>query len=455
MEGVRPECPICHHISTCLRHEPFTLIDVGCSTGIASGFRSFGKRLRAIGFDPNLKEIERLQQEEPLSGVTYVAGFVGLPADHPIAQRRQPGAYWRRDPWKRFSVARTLERTEAAVVARGDQQEITEHNLWQRTDLADTRRPIVLPDYLEQHDIHDIDFLKIDIDGPDFDVLRGLHAVLGRPTVLGLGMEVNFYGSADDDHHTFHHTDRFLRSLGFDLFALTALRSYSSRVLPAVYVGNHPAETLGGRLYQGDALYVRDVCSVEMRRVAEDLSPEKLAKAAALFSLFGLHDQAAEVVVSFRTRLEQLLDTERLLDLLAEAIQKDRPSKLTYSEYLAAFDRDDPSFYRGLSEPEPLSVRAAEKQARHLAVLLGDERAEHLKVLSVWQSLDASYRALQTELGDTQAHNRSLVGELQAMQRSRSWRMTAPLRGLGHRLRRLAAATPSRNARRRASRPEP
>ena len=51
-------------------------------------WRAFGPRLTAFGFDPNLNECARLNAVETLSGVKYVAAFVGLPTDDPILKRR-------------------------------------------------------------------------------------------------------------------------------------------------------------------------------------------------------------------------------------------------------------------------------------------------------------------------------------------------------------------------------
>lgn len=353
MEGLRWDSSSCRYIASQLMDVPFTLVDVGCSGGIDHIWRLFGKKLRAFGFDPNIDECKRLSAAEVLPGVRYVPGFVGLPQDHPIVGRRGGKSYGGRSPWHRFACVRTMairdKRHRALSTA-----ELTALNLWQRTPLADPDKPISLPDFFREHAIEDIDFIKIDVDGPDFEILQDLSDSLMKLNVLAVGPEVNFFGSPDETDHAFHNTDRFMLGRGFALVHLT-LRPYSLAALPARYRSDYPSETLSGRPFQGDALYVRDLGDPS-QAAGRDFSPAKLAKLAAIFSAFGLYDCAAEVVLTHRDRLAALLDVDRLLDLLCAEMQGDQEPKLSYAEYIAAFENDDARFYPP-REPSPSEPR--------------------------------------------------------------------------------------------------
>ena len=87
----------------------FTVVDVGCSSGIDAAWRVFGAKLRAFAFDPDIAEVERLAAAETLPGVRYVAGFVGVPDDLPFTTARAGRGPWSRNPMDRLSVTRSLE----------------------------------------------------------------------------------------------------------------------------------------------------------------------------------------------------------------------------------------------------------------------------------------------------------------------------------------------------------
>jgi hypothetical protein len=342
MEGLRSDSSSCRHIASQLADVPFTVIDVGCSGGIGPIWRIFGNGLRAFAFDPDLDECKRLSAAEPLPGVHYVPAFVGLPPNHPVALRRGSNPYLPRNPWNRLAVARSLAVRDKLKPAMSN-AELTALNQWHRTTLADPDTPVYLPDFFRDRAIADIDLIKIDVDGPDFDILQTLAASLIDLNVLAVGLEVNFFGSDDGTGHTFHNTDRFMRGLGFALAHLT-MRPYSLAALPAKYRLPRPAESVSGRPYQGDALYVRD-WGDPTEAARQNLSPAKMAKLTAIFAAFGLYDCAAEVVLTHRARLTALLDPVRLLDLLCLEAQGDEEPKLSYAAYIAAFERDDDRFY--------------------------------------------------------------------------------------------------------------
>ncbi len=333
MDGLKRSSAACDFMAASLGEDTFTLIDVGCSSGIGPIWRAFGPRLRAWGFDPDRDECDRLTAQEPLSGVHYIPAFVGLAPGDPIVMRRRGKPYVQRNPWDRLSVTRTMALRQARTSPSG-----------RAPRMADASAPVVLPDFFRAHAVDDIDFIKIDVDGGDFEILQSLEGTLATAGVLGVGLEVNFVGSHEDTDHTFHNTDRFMRRLGFELAHLT-VRPYSLSALPARYQLSTPARTERGRPLQGDALYVRDCGDPGRGTDAATVPPAKLLKLVAIFAAFGLTDCAAEVLLVHRQRLASLLDVDRALDLLATETQATMDVPLSYGDYIAAFERDDEIFY--------------------------------------------------------------------------------------------------------------
>ena len=354
MEGISQECPFVRRIADALQQERFTLIDVGCSGGIDPGWRLFGGKLRAFGFDATVEECARLSAQETHSGIRYVAAFAGLRPDHPFAKKKAGKPHWDSDPWRRLSIARTLEIRQKEIEGLSSEEKL-KLNQWQQTRLADPGQPIYLPEFLAENHTSDVDFIKLDVDGPDFEILHSLEDVLGDARVLGVGMEVIFAGSDSETDHTFHNTDRFMRSKGFDLYYLT-VRRYSAAALPSRYLWGMPTQTELGRPRDGDALYVRDLCNPERADFASSLSPEKILKTAAIFAVFNLPDCAAEVLIKFRAKIASLCDVDSLLDTLAAQIQPGGRPALSYKDYMAAFERDEDWFYG--PKPAPPAPRS-------------------------------------------------------------------------------------------------
>jgi hypothetical protein len=319
-----------------LKDERFSLLDIGCSGGIDPAFRQFGKRLRALAVDASVAECERLQKAETNPGIEYVAGFVSDAPDAKIDLENgqaSPLIFRIRD---RLSFMRTNELREARL-SKAEIEDKLRHNAWEMTQLADHTKPLVAPALLAERGWTDLDYLKIDIDGSDFLVLKTFDGKLASLGVLGVQLEVNFVGTGEDGEHAFHNTDRFMRRQGYELFRLD-VRTYSTRSLPARYVWPTPAETVTGRPWQGEAYYARDIDA--------PLSAPKRAKLAAIFSAWSVPDAAAELLVAERASLGAVIDVDKALDLLALQAQEDRGTRLGYQAYLKRFEADHPSFYR-------------------------------------------------------------------------------------------------------------
>jgi hypothetical protein len=362
MDGLGRPTRFANLVGRSLQREAFMLLDVGCSSGIDAGWRSFGSRLSAYGFDPNIAECRRLASMETNSNVRYIPAFVDVPRDHPFVQKKADRPHFGRNPWNRLSVARSIE------IIAGDANSLSESertrlNLWQKAELADPLKPVYLINFLDENNISDIDFIKIDVDGADFGILSSLDSCFETHHVLGVGLEVNFVGSDAETDHTFHNTDRFMRSQGFDLFGLS-VRRYSNKSLPAKYLYFRPDQSESGRPLQGDALYMRDAASPEMSVLAGGLSDEKLAKLAAIFSLFQLPDCAAEVLLRFRPTISRVVDVDQSLDLLAEQAQMDLGRNLSYRNYMAAYEANSPIFYRNRLWPVSEAPRLVRRGIR-------------------------------------------------------------------------------------------
>jgi Methyltransferase FkbM domain len=360
MEGTATYVPVIGYLCETLRDSEFMLVDIGCSGGIDSVWRSFGTRLRALAIDPNIAEIERLKGVETHPGIRYLAAFARLPANHPFALQKAGRGYWGRSPWERLSVVKSLEIMKSG--AKLSNCEMLGANLWSEMQLSE--EAIVIPTYLRDGAIHSVDFLKIDIDGADFEILNSFDLALDKLGILGLGIEVNYFGSTCDTDHTFHNVDRFMKGHGFELFGLTVNR-YSMVSLPSRYLWHLPARSEFGRPLQGDAVYIRDLGSHEYDEFTAQLPVTKLLKLICIFAAFNLPDCAAEVALRFGDRLGSLCDVDRILNLLAAQAQGPAETPLSYCEYIRRFESHDPMFF--INSPPSLTLGEATAPSHELA----------------------------------------------------------------------------------------
>jgi hypothetical protein len=145
------------------RH-PFVLIDVGCAGGIAEPWRAFRTSLVAHGYDQDVSACEEAQANEPFPHVRYHAQFVGLPESHPSVQRRRAdaGRWPNTNIWGRVTAGYLAARQQdthagrPAVAAR----------------LADPSSIAGIEEIVYGEQLPTVDFLKVDVDGPDIEVLE-------------------------------------------------------------------------------------------------------------------------------------------------------------------------------------------------------------------------------------------------------------------------------------------
>lgn len=317
------------------REKHFCLVDVGASGGIGGYWDVFGEHLRGHGFDGLIKEVERLNAAVDGRDRRYYPYLVGDKG------YQKPEGVPDTQPFERTSAARAMK---------------IQHCNFAETYFDGTGAGVYATEMIELDQFflrdhpEDVDFIKIDTDGSDYQVLCGAKELLSTRQVLGVGVESQFQGLVHDESNTFRNIDRLLTGQGFTLFDFEIYR-YSRAALPRPFVYPMPAQTIGGQVLFGDALYLRDAGKEGFERDwATAFPPDKIVKLACLFEIFGLEDCAVELLLKFRTHLASSLDVDRCLDILTPPING---QKLSYQQYVERFERNPDSFY-------PFDRRAAE-----------------------------------------------------------------------------------------------
>jgi FkbM family methyltransferase len=156
------------------------------------------------------------------------------------------------------------------------------------------------------------DFMKVDVEGADLDVLKGASDFLDT-TLMGLQIEVSFI-----ERHKgapfFGETDAFMREHGFALFILS--REHWLRHNLVYGANSNP------QLIWGDAVYFlkRDQLLERLRTVSSEDKTLMLSKFIAILLGYGAHDYAVEVI-----------DAAFSAKLVSEAIANDLKKAVTSS----------------------------------------------------------------------------------------------------------------------------
>lgn len=344
MQSLRPHTDFADVLRNERRFEQFTLVDIGCSGGVAPAWRQLGDKLCGVGIDANPAEVARLAAAETNQRLRYIAGRAGADpgSDYAIRKGGMPDLV--DNPWPRLSVQRALD-LRAAQTAGGPKPAAAygalpappEHGIAPAEPPAPDH--IVAPAKLRELGVNDVDFLKIDVDGKDYEILQSFAGEYDAFGILAIGVEVNFFGVDDDLNNTFHNIDRLMRREGFDLFDLSFWR-YSLAALPGRFIWGAPAATDFGRILQGDALYARDIGNWRRADFAQSLNGEKLARLAFILAQFHLPDCAAEILLQRRAALADVIDVDHALDALARQAGAGTSGDGRYETHIANFERE-------------------------------------------------------------------------------------------------------------------
>ncbi|MGN7614615.1 FkbM family methyltransferase, partial [Magnetococcales bacterium HHB-1] len=176
-----------------------------------------------------------------------------------------------------------------------------------------------LDQFYQEQKIAPADFIKLDVEGAEWDVLHGGKESLA--SALGVCFETYFKDVAKQP--VFSKIDQLLSPLGFELFDLE-LKRFSRRVLPQVSPyrdsqGNRiPGPGYRGQVLSADALYFRDaIQEIKQGKRAFWQQEERLLKLAALYEIYGLYDCTIELLLFAEKEqlLPKTLQSHYLIDL--------------------------------------------------------------------------------------------------------------------------------------------
>ena len=317
----------------CFRTDPFVLVDIGALGGIGSQYEVFGEDIRVIAFEPNEDECRRLRAEGDPK-ITYLPlGLGGREESRTLFVTYIPSSSSLFRPNQRF-----YDRTICDKIV----QVIGEETI-QLTTLDAALA-----------NAGEIDFIKLDAEGAEFDIMKAGRDFLSAPGLLGVFTEIRWHRAMGLP--IFSEVDLFLREFGYELYDLDLGRT-SRKALPYPLLLDYRHDTrreeriMGGTPYGqvlgGDALYLRDLA------MQPGLKPTKILKMACLMEIYEQRDSAAELLLANRSALEDVVDVGSLLDALTRGVSG---QDISYDDYHRQYFTDDFGFRQISAEPPHASV---------------------------------------------------------------------------------------------------
>ena len=154
-----------------------------------------------------------------------------------------------------------------------------------------------LDSWAANNSIEYIDFLKLDTQGSELDILKGSIQTLPRTSLVEIEVE---FSPIYEGQPLFADVDTFMRANGFTLWNLNNLVHYSMSDNPQILsnlTSFHNSKRFdlpnaGGQLYWGHALYVSQIFLTE----TAELQPQnRLKELVEVASVLGLRDLVKEI----------------------------------------------------------------------------------------------------------------------------------------------------------------
>lgn len=263
---------------------PIVVADVGCRWGFAERFLSeeCQRFFKIYGFDPDEAECARLHASYghlPNGYVTCVPiGLAGTPGTRNLYLTKEPACSSFHPPIQ--FLAEQYPALDCISLQKLVKTRVTTLDSWSK-----------------ENDLQTIDYIKIDTQGSELEILKGGDNILQSTRCIDIEVEFN---PIYEGQTLFGETDTYLRSRGFVLWRLSNLVHYSlggerlqvpdKNTMCFDTNVRQEAEAFGGQLFWADAKYInRDVLS------ARPTDSKSYQRDLNLFNALGMVDIIAHM----------------------------------------------------------------------------------------------------------------------------------------------------------------
>ncbi|MBF0522435.1 MAG: FkbM family methyltransferase [Candidatus Omnitrophica bacterium] len=267
---------------------PLTYVDVGAMGGIARKWDSVRSKMRIIAFEPDDREFVKLKSDPQL---TYLN--VAL-----FSQSQDLKFYVTKESGKS-----SVYRPNMEIVS---QYPNSERFRVMQERIIPAAKVKNLDAVIQEQDISEIDFIKIDTQGSELDILSGGLSALADN--FGVELEVEFL-SLYEGQPLFRDVDKFMETQGFELMDLR--RAYWKRKDYFSFVGK-------GQLIFGDALYFKrpDALKKMLAGIPKEQQCSRIYKYILICLIYRLFDYAT--MIARIAKEEQKISDKEFQEILSQ-----------------------------------------------------------------------------------------------------------------------------------------
>lgn len=295
---------------------PVVVVDVGSRGGFEPQWNVYGDSVRLIGFEPDIEECDKLNAHESR-----------LRRHYPVALHRDKGTrsfyVTKHDAASSFykPYSRFLDRLPESV-----NRTIKEELIFETIDLDS---------FLGEESIGAVDFIKLDTEGAEYDILLGAKMALSK-SVFGISLEMLFNRQRIGEP-LFSEIDLFLREQGFVVYDLPIFRCARTVLSPHMFSDN-AGPTDHGQATWTQAIYFRDAFDeIKFGHLGDKWDPLRILKLASVLELFNFEDCALELINLYRLRLSNAgLDPATMINLLVPPVDGKFVSWKEYCDHIKA-----------------------------------------------------------------------------------------------------------------------
>lgn len=255
------------------------VVDLGARGGGDSDLLPFAWACKLIGFEPEPVEAKRLIQQ----GDSRWGSFVIVPS----AVGSKDGRMVLHLP--QAEVGASLYPHNEKMIDMFGHESL--HKTIRTTDVE----TVTLETMVHQYKLSQIDYLKIDVEGAELDILHSMGETISH--CFSIKVEVSFLEQRQGQSFAWDIMD-FLTSNGFYLADIQEIHRWRRRPMPVhPYISRHPMSYSKGLCAQCDLVFLKDVTTIK--------NDDEALRLSCIASLLGYFDYAITVLRDCPGAVEQ------------------------------------------------------------------------------------------------------------------------------------------------------